>query len=114
VFICLEKEGLIMTEPLYEVVWPLGRSTIGVKPLAPRVKSLSGITIGGLWNQLFKGDVLLSEIVRLLQKRFPGIELVDHASFGDIHGRHEAAVVADLPEKLRKYGCGAVISAVGG
>ena len=103
-----------MTEPVYEVVWPLGRSTIGVKPLAPRVKDLSGITIGGLWNQLFKGDVLLSEIKRILRKRFPGIKFVDHASFGDIHGQHEAAVVADLPEKLRKHRCGAVLSAVGG
>ena len=103
-----------MTEPVYKVVWPSGKSTTKVKPVARRIPDLSGKTIAELYNQLFKGDILFPEIRKLLQKHFPGIKFVDHAVFGDIHGRHESAVVAALPDLLRRHGVDAVISGVGG
>ena len=102
-----------MSEPVYEVVWPLGKSTFRKRPLAARIPDLNGMTVGTLWNQLFKGDVLFSEIKKLLQKRFSGIKFVDPSLFGDIHGKDEASVVAALSENLRKHGCDAVLSAVG-
>ena len=103
-----------MSEPVYRVVWPLGKSTSKARPLSPRLPDLSGKTIGELYNQLFKGDVLFSEIKKIFKQKFPGIKFVDYTNFGDIHGRHETAVVKALPELLSKHGCDAVISAVGG
>jgi len=103
-----------MAEPVYRVVWPLGKSTSKVRPVAERLPDLRGKTICELYNQLFKGDVLFSEIRKIFQQQFPGIRFVDHGEFGDIHGQHENAVVEALPEVMSKHGCDAVISAVGG
>lgn len=103
-----------MTDPVYEVVWPLGRSTSKARPVAPRLTDLEGKTICELYNQLFKGDVLFEETQKIFEQKFPGVKFVDHTNFGDIHGQHETAVVNALPEELKKHGCDAVISAVGG
>ena len=103
-----------MTEPVYRVVWPLGKSTSKARPLAPRLPDLKGKTICELYNLLFKGDVLFSETKKIFEEHFPGIKFVDHTNFGDIHGRRETEVVKALPELMRKHGCDAVISAVGG
>ena len=103
-----------MTEPIYKVVWPLGKSTSKVRPLAKRLPDLEGKTICELYNQLFKGNVLFSETKKIFQEKFLGIKFVDHTNFGDIHGRHENAIIEALPDMLRKHGCDAVISAVGG
>jgi len=103
-----------MEEPVYKVVWPLGKSTSKPRPLARRLLDLKGKTICELYNQLFKGDVLFSETKKIFEKKFPGVKFVDHTNFGDIHGQHETDVVKALPEMLSKHGCDAVISAVGG
>ena len=92
----------------------MGKSTAKTRPLAPRLSDLSGKTIGELYNQLFKGDILFAELRKLLKRRFPGIKFIDHTEFGDTHGQHESTVVAALPDKLHQQGCDAVISAVGG
>lgn len=103
-----------MTEPVYRVVWPLGKSTTKARPQAERLPDLAGKTVCELYNQLFKGDVLFFEIKKIFKEQFPGIKFVDHRNFGDIHGRHENAIIEALPGMLKKHGCDAVISAVGG
>jgi hypothetical protein len=103
-----------VTEPIYKVVWPLGKSTTEVRPLAERLPDLKGKTVCELYNQLFKGDVLFAETKKIFKEKFPGIKFVDHTNFGDIHGKHENTIIETLPDTLRKQGCDAVISAVGG
>jgi len=105
---------ITMMEPVYKVVWPMGKSAAKIKPLAPRLPDLSGKMVGELYNQLFKGDILFAELRKILERRFPGIKFIDYTVFGDTHGQHESTVVATLPDKLRQRGCDAVISAVGG
>lgn len=101
-------------EPLYEVVWPLGRSAAD-RPtrLSPPIVDLSGKTIGELWNHRGHSEVFFPIIRETLQERFPGIKFVHYDTFGDIHGSNEAEVIAALPENLRKYGVEAVIAGVG-
>lgn len=103
-----------MTEPVYKVVWPLGKSATKARPMADRIPDLSGKTICELYDQLFKGDIVFSETEKIFKQRFPGIRFIDYMSFGDIHGPHENAVIEALPAMLSKHGCDAVISAVGG
>lgn len=102
-----------MTEPVYEVLWPLGKIGYEIKPLAHRISDLRDKTIGELWNHMFRGDEIFSTIREVLQERYPGVKFVDHTFFGNTHGQNELEVVAALPEKLREQGCDAVISAVG-
>jgi hypothetical protein len=38
------------------VVWPRGQKTVAPKAVAPRLPTLDGMTIGELWDDLFRGD----------------------------------------------------------
>jgi len=60
----------------YEVVSPLGRSTVKIIPPAPRLTTLEGKRIGFVWNVFMNGDVLASAFADLLSKRFKNIESV--------------------------------------
>jgi hypothetical protein len=95
---------------MYKVVWPSGKSTQPPQPLAPRLETLEGKTICGLSN----GRYYFEEIIKkLLSQKYPGINFVEWDKFGIIPDKDEGAVLKALPEKLRRYGCDAVISGRG-
>ncbi|MEK7848022.1 MAG: hypothetical protein AAB270_03775 [Chloroflexota bacterium] len=100
-------------EPVYQVVWPLGKTTTDPVTLSPPVSDLRGKTIGELWDWLFKGDAMFSVIRERLRQRYPDTRFVDYNVFGNTHGRKEREVIAALPEMLRAQGCDVVISGVG-
>src|SRR5436189_4073539 len=42
-------------EPMLErVLWPRGRRTVTARPVAPRLETLQGKTVGQLWDDLFR------------------------------------------------------------
>ena len=100
-------------EPVYEVVWPLGRFVTQPVELAPGLTDLNGKTVAELWDWAFRGDQMYSILNEELRKRYPGITILDHKTLGTTHGVSAKKFVADLPELLRAHGCDAVISAVG-
>ncbi len=102
-----------MKNPGYEVVWPRGNRTVGATPLARRLDTLKGKTIGFLWNYAFRGDQMFQVIEREFAKRYPNSKFVSYDEFGHIHGAGEAEVVAALPQKLKQNKCDAVICGVG-
>ncbi|MBI2910378.1 MAG: hypothetical protein HYX92_22260 [Chloroflexi bacterium] len=102
-----------MSEPIYEVVWPLGKMAYETLPLPRRIAGLEGKTVCELWDWRFRGDEVFPILRALLARRFPGIQFVDYTAFGDTHGPKEREIIAGLPEMLRKLGCDAVISGVG-
>jgi hypothetical protein len=96
---------------MYErVLWPRGRRTVAARPVAARLESLAGKTIGQLWDDLFRGDEIFPMLEAALAERFPGIRFVDYRTFGSTHGAEEHAVLADLPKRMRELGIDAVIS----
>ena len=103
-----------MQEPVYEVVWPLGKMVAETVILAPRIANLSGKTIGELSDYGFRAEEIFPLIRATLSRRYPGIRFIEYGNFGNIHGPREDEIVASLAEKLRQYGCDAVISGVGG
>jgi hypothetical protein len=100
-------------EGIYEVVWPRGERTLKTTILSERLDTLTGKTVGQLWDYVFRGDEIFSIIREQLSRKFHGIKFVSYDNFGNTHDRDEARVLAELPAKLKKYGCDAVISAVG-
>jgi len=92
------------------VLWPRGRKTVDVRPLAKRLGTLDGITIGELWDDLFRGDEIFPLLREELARRFPGLRFVDYRVFGSTHGGEEHRTMAELPDKLREHGVDAVIS----
>ena len=95
---------------LEQVLWPRGRRTVTARPVAPRLETLAGKTIGQLWDDLFRGDEIFPILEEELGRRFPGVRFVRYDTFGSTHGRHEGKVLAELPEMLRRHQVDAVIS----
>jgi hypothetical protein len=92
------------------VVWPRGAKTVQPRPVAPRLKSLAGKTIGQLWDDLFRGDEIFPILERELAERWPDVKFVNYSVFGSTHGSDERQVLADLPGRLKELGVDAVIS----
>ena len=100
-------------EPVYEVVWPLGRSVSRSVELAPRLPDLNGKTVCELWDWVFRGNEIYPILAAELKKRYPGIKIIDYKTMGDTHGNDEREYVANLPNLLKQHGADAVISGVG-
>jgi hypothetical protein len=103
-----------LQEPYYKVVWPLGTLTYQPLTLHPRPFDLNGLTVCELSDYGFKAETIFPLIRKLLKERYPDIKFVEYAAFGNTHGTQEDEVIAGLADKLTKYGCGLVISGVGG
>ena len=101
------------SEPVYEVVWPLGRSAYATRAPNARIADLSGKTVGELWDYLFRGEDIFPLLRELLKARFPGIKFVTYEVFGNVHGPQQRELVAAAPGLLKRHGCDAVISALG-
>jgi hypothetical protein len=100
-------------EPTFEVVWPLAPLGIERRPLADRLSTLDGATIGFLWDNIFRGDELFPVLETELHRRFSGLTFVGYDVFGNTHGPDEAAVVAGIGDTIREHGVTAVVSAMG-
>ncbi|RMH72674.1 MAG: hypothetical protein D6683_13830 [Actinomyces sp.] len=100
-------------EPIYEVVWPRSPRGVQTHRRAPRLETLAHARVAFLWDHLFRGDELFPVLADELRKRFPGIEIVDHTEFGNLHGADEKERLARLPDDLRHRGVDAVVSGMG-
>lgn len=100
-------------EPLYEVVWPLGKSHWDKRALNPGLGDLNGKTVAEVWDRVFRGEEIFPAIREALKKRFPRVRFVEYDTFGDTHGVNQKQVLADMPALLRKHQVDAVISGVG-
>lgn len=104
----------MMSEPLYEVTWPLGRSTIKQIDAKPRISDLSKATIAHLSHYGFRHDEMIPVIEDVMSRQFPGIRFIGPDAFGNIHGpRHGKDTLPVLPDKLREYGVDGVITGIG-
>lgn len=100
-------------QPLYDVVWPLGRSHWDMRELNPRIGDLNGKTIAEVWDRVFRGEEIFPAIRAALKKRYPDVRFIEYDKFGDTHGTTQKDVLAGLPALFRKHKVDAVISGVG-
>lgn len=95
---------------IYEVVYPVGIRAVEDKNVAPSLPDLNGMVIGELWNHGFRGDETFPMIEDIIHKQYPGARFISYKDFGNFHDpTYEAKMMADLPNKIRKLGCNAVI-----
>ena len=100
-------------EPIYEVVWPRSPRGVQTRRAAARLDTVDGKRIAFLWDYLFRGDELFPVLEKELQERFPGIEVIGYAEFGNLHGADEKERVGQLPDELRQRQVDAVVSGMG-
>ena len=102
-----------MTSNTYRVVWPRSARTVEAKPLAPRLTSLEGKTIGFVWDFLFRGDEIWPLIKEELSARYKGLRFVDHDTFGSTHGEDEHQVLDSMPRVIAEMKIDAMVSGMG-
>lgn len=100
-------------EPIYKAVWPLGRSTVRVTNMKPRLETLNGKTIAHLSHFGFRDQEIRPIVKAKLLELYPDVRFIDESVFGNIKGTDEAKVLAGLPAKLRELGADAVITGIG-
>ena len=100
-------------EPLYEVVWPLGKFVSPPVEPAPPLADLNGKTICELWDWVFRGDQMYDVLNEELRRMFPGVRFVEWPSLGNTNANDAREYVEKLPELLKRHGCDAIISSVG-
>ena len=100
-----------------EVASPLGLDTVKRAEAARRLDTLSGKTIGEVWNGVFKGDVTFPVIGRLLQARYPDLKIVPFTEFPHAPGSDNPArqreLARDIAALAKEKGCDAIISGNG-
>jgi hypothetical protein len=101
-------------DTVYEVVWPLSKSGIKAIPLAKRIENFKGKTICEIWNDAYAGQLTFPIMEQEFSKRWPGVKFVNYSEFGNPYGLEANQVLKDLPAKLKKFKCDAVISGNGG
>jgi hypothetical protein len=105
-------------EAVYEVLSPLGEPAVAMVPLAPRLDTLEGKTIGELWNGGFRGDESFPIIEKMLLERYPTVKLIPYTEFpvttiASFHPEKKEQTLAALRAALKQKGCDAVITGNG-
>jgi hypothetical protein len=98
---------------IFEVAWPRGPSAVKIIPLAKRLDTLAGKTIGEMWDWIFRGDEIFPVVEKELADRYPGVKFVSYKEFGNPHSANEPKVYEELPALAQKHGCDAFIVGVG-
>lgn len=100
------------------VISPVGGETVRKTALAPRPASLNGKTIGEVWNEDFKGDIMFPVYREMLKSRYPDVRIVPYtelpASVLKGTPAYQREVLADIAKALKQKGCDALISGNGG
>lgn len=100
------------------VISPAGGETVGKTGLAKRPASLNGKTIGEIWNEDFKGDVMFPTYRELLKQRYTDVKIVPYTELphGVLKGTpaYQREVLAQISRALKDKGVDAVISGNGG
>ena len=111
----MDNRAPVAEEPVFEVVWPLGRSVSPPVDLAPALLDLNGKSVGEFWGWVYRGDQMFPVINEELRKKYPDIRIADHEATGDSHANNimERDYVDALPDLFRQHGCNAVIVGVG-
>ncbi len=101
------------------VVSPLGEPVARPTPLAPRLETLQGKTIGEIWNGAYEGPLTFQIIEEMLRERYPGVRFVPYTEFPlltltDMGMESKAARLDAIRVALVEKGCHAVITGNGG
>jgi hypothetical protein len=102
----------VVNEPRYDVVWPQSPMGVQRRPHAPRLDDLRGKRVAFVWEYMFRGDELFPALEQYLRDTYE-VEVIGYEAFGNTHGPDEAAVLAELPQKLRDWRADAAVSGVG-
>ena len=106
-----------MTKPL-GVISPEGRRRGATGNVSRPLDSLEGKTIGEVYNNHFKGELMFQTYRRLFKERYPGIKIIPFDRFPIVYVGGDAAsqkkVAKEIASLAQEWGCDAIITGNGG
>lgn len=100
------------------VISPEGLLLAANKGLSRHIDTLAGKTIGEVYNNHFKGELMFHTYRRLFEEKFPGVKVIPFTEFprvfvgGDPESQKQTARQIAALAKAR--GCDAIITGNGG
>ena len=93
---------------------PLGATGGVSRPL----DNLAGKTIGEVYNNHFKGELMFRTYRRLLKEKYPGIKIIPYDEFPIVYVGGDAAsqkrIAKEIAAIAKEKGCHAIITGNGG
>ena len=99
---------------IYKVLQPTGPVVGELIRGASRLDTLNGKTLCEVWNGGYRGDRTFPLIRRLLQKEFPGVNIVPFTEFPLARHYNIDEILQDFLQLFEQKGCDALISGNGG
>ena len=101
-----------------DVISPIGAESVAKSSLAKRLPTLNGKTIGEVWNEDFKGDIMFPIYREMLKERFPDVKIVPYTEFpvAVLRGTpsYQREIMARIIATAKEKGCDALITGNGG
>ncbi len=86
--------------------------------LSPQLATLEGKTIGEVYNNHFKGELMFETYRRLLKEKFPGVRIIPFTEFPTVYVGGDAAsqkkIAREIAAIAKEKGCDAIITGNGG
>jgi hypothetical protein len=103
---------------MYRVISPEGRPLAATGSASRPLDSLEGKTIGEVYNNHFKGELMFQTYRRLFEKKYPGIRIIPYDQFPIVYVGGDAAsqkkTAKDIAALAKEKGCDAIITGNGG
>lgn len=105
-------------EQKLEVVSPEGQALGATGAVSRPLESLEGKTIGEVYNNHFRGELMFRTYRRLFRDRYPGIRIIPFDQFPIVYVGGDAAsqkkTAKEIAALARERGCDAIITGNGG
>jgi|SRR5687767_1499231 hypothetical protein len=101
-----------------KVISPEGLPLSATGGVSRPLGDLSGKTIGEVYNNHFKGELMFETYRRLLKEKYPGIRIIPFDEFPIVYVGGDAAsqkrVAKEIAALAKERGCHAIITGNGG
>jgi len=102
----------------HAVISPEGLPPDANRDIGPHLDGLAGKTIGEVYNNHFKGELMFKTYRRLLKERFPGIRIIPYDEFPIVYVGGDPAsqkrIAREVAAIAREKGCDAILTGNGG
>jgi hypothetical protein len=101
-----------------KVISPEGLPLGATGEVSGALPDLTGKTIGEVYNNHFKGELMFRTYRRLFQERYPGIRIIPYDEFPIVYVGGDAAsqkrIAKEIAAIAKEKGCHAIITGNGG
>ena len=106
-----------MTQKL-GVVSPEGLPLGATRNVTPHLDTLDGKTIGEVYNNHFKGELMFQTYRRLFKERYPGVKIIPYTEFPIVYvggdAESQKKIAKEIAALAKEKGVDAIITGNGG